>query len=497
MSIPGLSLGRLLPVSWTLASGGAQFANLSAALLLGESDVIDTTQRMQSFGSLGAVGTAFGTSSPEYLAAVPFFGQSPQPQSLLIGKWAHTATAGRLVGGQLTTTQQVLATFQAVTTGSLKLSVDAGAVTQITGLNFSTASNLNAVASAINTALATATIGATVAWNGTNFIMKSATTGATSAVTMPVATTSGVNIASLMGWTTALGAYAVAGVAAESALAAVQACDAAPTSFYYLCTDACPDIAPADIEAISAYVQGSANPHIYGFTTSDPNAMSSTSTSDVGYILTQSAPSRTFSQISFQGQFPAMSMIGLACGINWNGNNTTINFMYSAEPGITAETLSLPQANALDAKRYNYCANYASAGAVLEAGTMFGNYYLDEVIGADWLANYIQVNEFNLFTSVKKIPQTDAGNHLLLNNYSASCGQAVTNGYAAAGVWTGPSFGQLSTGDFMPAGFYIYMPPIATQTTAARSARQGVAAQIAIKLAGAVNTADVMLTINR
>ena len=86
---------------------------------------------------------------------------------------------------------------------------------------------------------------------------------------------------------------------------------------------------------------------------------------------------------------------------------------------------------------------------------------------------------------------------MLTNTVEAVCSQAVTNGLLAPGVWTSGGFGSLSMGDFLPKGFYVYAPPIASQNSADRAARKSVPIQVAAKLAGAIHTVNVLINVNQ
>jgi hypothetical protein len=67
----------------------------------------------------------------------------------------------------------------------------------------------------------------------------------------------------------------------------------------------------------------------------------------------------------------------------------------------------------------------------------------------------------------------------------------------APGVWNGPTVGKISTGDTLSAGFYVYAPPVSTQSQADREARKAPVIQIACKFAGAVHFANVIVNCNR
>jgi len=102
-----------------------------------------------------------------------------------------------------------------------------------------------------------------------------------------------------------------------------------------------------------------------------------------------------------------------------------------------------------------------------------------------------------LYTSTTKVPQTDAGTNLITTTIEAVCAQAVVNGLLAPGTWQSGGFGLLKQFDFMPKGYYIYAPPVASQSQSDRAARKSVPIQVAAKLAGAVHEVRVAVTVNQ
>ena len=495
MSNNGLSTSRLINVTVNLAPTGAQFANVDSLLIVGSSNVIDTVQRIRSYSSITAVATDFGTSAPEYLAASDFFNQSPQPNQLYIGRWAQAATAGLLVGGAVTPTNQLISTWNAITTGAFKVAVNGGSVTAVGPINFSGASNLNGVATLINTALTTASLTITCTWNGVNFVFASGTTGTSSSVSFLTSPASGTDISATLAGTAATAAYQAPGIAAETAVAAVTLLDTLPYQWYGLMMASTSKVTADDL-AIAAYIEGTF--HLYGVSTIDPNAISAVSTTDVGYQLKQLGYKRTLTQYSSADPYAVASLFGREFTVNFQGNNTVINLMYKQEPGILAENLTDTQADTLIAKRYNFYVNYNNGTAILQNGVMVGSYFIDEVHGTDALSNEIQVNVYNLlYTTPTKIPQTDAGVHQIVNVVEATCASFVSNGLLAPGTWTTSGFGTLNQGDFMPKGYYVYAQPVALQATADRAARKSPPIQVAAKLAGAVDTVNIAITVNR
>lgn len=491
----GLPTSRLIQIAWSITNTGASYANINSMVIVGDSNVINVTERMRSYSSALAVATDFGTTAPEYLAATEFFAQKPTPAQLFIGRWARTATAGLLVGGALTTVEQALSNFTAVSSGGFKIKVDAGSLTPVTGINLSAATSLTNVASLITTALTGASVGATCTWSGSQFLFTSSTTGATSSVSLLQAPASGTDISTLLNGIAANGAYAVAGIAAESPLAAVQALDNLPT-YWWALTWACATMpADSDYEAVAAYIETTA--HLHGITTAESAAITSGNTSDVGSVLMAAGYQRTFGFFSANSPYAAAGAMGDLLTTNLLGVNTMPTLQWKTIAGATPDAITVSQANELDTKRYNYYSPFNNGAAIIVNGMCFGPAYIDEIFGLDWQANQIQTDIFNLMTSLPKVPQTDGGMTLIINTIEASLERGVRNGLIAGGTWNAAGFGTLVTGAQLPKGYYCFIPPLATQSQTTRSQRITPPIQIAIKLAGAVHDVDVVMTINR
>lgn len=254
----------------------------------------------------------------------------------------------------------------------------------------------------------------------------------------------------------------------------------------------------ADILTVAAAIQGSSLSRILAVSTSDSKVLSTTDTTNIGYKLKAGSYGRSFWQYSSSSKYAAISAFGRAFTVNFTGSNTTITLKFKQEPGITYETLTSPQAAAIDDINGNVFVYYANDTAILQQGVMANGDFFDERHGLDWLQNYVQTNYFNLlYTSLTKIPQTDAGGTRLLANVEQSMDQAVTNGLIAPGVWNGGPIGELSSGDTLAKGYYAYITPMADQAQADREKRKAPLIQIACKLAGAIHYGDVQINVVR
>jgi len=160
-----------------------------------------TTDRVQSLGILHAGGTgacriklAIGQS----LTALQWVALLAGNASIKdIPVTALTFTPAYLTGA--TDATSVVATWQAVTAGSFAVTID-GTARTISGLNFSTDTTMALVASRIQAAIRVATSALeTFTWSTDHFVLTSASTANTSAVTVTSATGSGTDISGAAG----------------------------------------------------------------------------------------------------------------------------------------------------------------------------------------------------------------------------------------------------------------------------------------------------------
>jgi hypothetical protein len=196
-----------------------------------------------------------------------------------------------------------------------------------------------------------------------------------------------------------------------------------------------------------------------------------------------------------QTQMFAAAYLGRGLSVDFTGTSTAITMHGKELIGIVPDQtvgqtqLNLAQAAGIDV--------YVLIGTpmVFCSGA---NQWFDQVYNDDWFAGALQVAGFNyLIPNSFKIPQTDAGIQGLKDAYRAVCNQAVICGVIAPGAWTGPVPAGIPQALFLQnianVGYFVYAQPIASQTQAARSARQAPLVQIYAKLAGAVQSSNVLV----
>lgn len=492
----GLPVSNIVNVQVVLSPRAAQTRDFGSLLVLGDSAVVDVGERLRQYSTLDGVAADFGTNAPEYNAAALYYGQTPQPTVLFVGRWARTATAGALKGGILSTAQRDIANFTGITNGGFDVTID-GTPVAVSTVNLTAVTNLNGVASAITTALGGSGV---CTWDSVQgrFTIASATTGAASAVSFADAPPSGSDLSALLLLRTGDGGRLVDGSDAETLEEAVAALANVSNDWYGLTVAASVVPADADILEAAAFIEGTGVSRIFGHTIQNPGVLDGAITNDLASQLKDLGYKRTFVQYSASNRFAVASIFGRAFTVNFQGSNTTLTIKFKQQPGVAPERLTVGQAAALSAKNCNVFVAYNNDTNIIQEGVMVNGFFFDEVHGTDWLQNDVQTAVYNLlYTSPTKIPQTDAGINQILTTINQRLDQAVRNGLVAPGVWNAPGFGALAQGQTLESGYYTFAPPVATQSQADREARKAPVIQCAIKLAGAVHFTNIIINVNR
>lgn len=494
MANTGLSVNDVVAVQIQLSLQAAQQRNFGLPLIMGDSDIINTFERLRLYSGSAEVAADFGTNSPEYSGAVDFFAQSPQPAQAYVGRWASTATHGLLFGAVIPGSSQ--AALLTVNTGAFNVMID-GVNHVLNNLDFTAQSNLNGVAAVIQTALSNA---GSVRWDANNgrFLLESATTGSLSSVGFATIPSSGTDISIMLGFNNQQGGYGVPGIAAESATSAVATLMNQSVDWYGLAFAS--TIQPTDLDyvSIATLIESASPSRIQGITTQEPAVLNAATSTDLPSLLKAGGYNRTFSLYSSQDGVSACSVLGRAFSVDFNGQNTTITLAYKQLPGVGPELVTEAQKQAILGKNCNAFLKFVNGTAILLNGNMASGQWFDAIHGTDWFQNALQTAIYNvLYTTTTKIAQTDAGVGKLVVAMVQVCEQAVTNGLIAPGIWQGPDVGSIVTGQTLSKGYYIFAPKVSTQTQADRAARKSPVIQCAVKLAGAIHQVSAIVNVDQ
>lgn len=198
------------------------------------------------------------------------------------------------------------------------------------------------------------------------------------------------------------------------------------------------------------------------------------------------------------GRLFAAAFASRGLSVNYAGANSTLTMTYKDLAGVPVDT-NISEAILQKCEQVGADVFCSIEGLPKVVSFKQGDYYFDELVDDIWLRTTIQMAVANvLFTTHGKIPQTTAGVNSLISAIVRVLNQGVTNGMIAAGEWNSPdTFGVLE--DFHRGirtnGYYYYYTPIYQQPTEERSARRCPVISIAVKRAGAIEHANVMIYI--
>ncbi len=182
---------------------------------------------------------------------------------------------------------------------------------------------------------------------------------------------------------------------------------------------------------------------------------------------------------------------------NWEGSLTaqTMNLKqlvgFQPDQTLTPTYLTEVQAAGVDV--------YPSFGGDPGLYTSGANGWFDQIYGQFWLKFALQAAGYNFLAQTNsKIPQTEIGMTGLKGAYASVLARGVANGFIAPGAWTGAApFGNSADliRNVAQTGYYIYSLPVAQQSQSDRNARKAPLVQIAVKLAGALHSSQVIVQI--
>lgn len=514
-----LSVKRVVNVTVSLSPMAAQRRGFGTLLIIGDSDVLSDSESFRSYSTLEGVTEDFEVDAPEALAAQAYFSQTPQPDSLVISKWQAQPTSGFLTGANLS--QVDFTTLQK--DGAFKISVNGSEIT--VNVTASSAVDLDDIATRINTALGE---NASCALNGGALVITSKATGTGADVSYASAPDDGTDLSAIFGLTEGAGAKQTQGADhAQSAVEAVsQALEDFGRDFYGVIFAAQTALTDNDYLEIAQLIEASGDSHIFGITLTDPKfiATPSNDAANVDSAVTgqarvgedgQDLPTKlkngqftrtiTFYSPYVEGDsayqlnpYFAASALGRMFTVDFDGSRTTLTLKFKQAPSLQPGDYSETQANRLEDKNVNIYAMYDNDTYIIEQGEMASGMHADERHGLDWLQDAIQTAIFNvLYQSKTKIPQTDDGMAMIVSAIEKVLNQAVDNGLVASGVWNSDGFGTLENGDTLANGYYVYAASVNDQDQSQREAREAPAIQCAVKLAGAIESVDVTVNVNR
>lgn len=466
-------------------------AGFGTGLILGKSTVLPLEERIRTYSSLTGVVADFAANTEEYKSSAAYFGQTPAPAQIMIGRRFLVAQAGKLRGSS--GVSAVFTDYTGVSNGGFDITVNATLI-QVTALNLTGAVSMAAIAALIQTKLAAGLASTTCTWTGTYFLITSPTTGPTSLVTFASAPTGGgapVDVSTLLGFTNDSGALAVNGIAIETCTDSLNASIAFNNNWYGLSLTA--DRSTQDVKDAAAFAEP--NKKLHWYSTADANAKLAVATSDLLYFMKNLGYQYT---VGFYSGSPNahVSAMARAFVVDFSQPDSTITMKFKQLPGVGVDTITEAERLAIEGKNGNW---YSSVGgfAMIANGVVANGRFIDEVHGLDWLQATVQNAVFAILATAIKVPLTNAGVARLIQAATGAFKQAKSNGLVAPGTWTGQNLGEVKSGDFLEDGFYIYAPSVATLSVSDRALRKSPPITAICIGAGAIHTVSLTVVFQR
>jgi hypothetical protein len=400
------------------------------------------------------------------------------------------ATSCKAVTVEITNT--ILTALKLVSAGSLKITLD-GTAYEITNMNFTAVKTVEDVVKVLNAQGLDCDIKVV---NTNKIQFTSRKYGATDSTIAFSAASTGVDIGGSSYLNTTSGATITAGTDSSGKTVAEAIAEVDEIAYVggVLTTQYCEnDVILANATALQAL------DHIYFEVT-----QSLKNIAGLGASIKAAADIKTrpmaYSYAGAEGAKCAIATYAtIACSTNYSGDSTVLTMNLKELTGILPD-LNLNQTYYTQAKQ-NGVDIYGNTEGLSCVYSFDNGAYTDEVTGELWFKKALEVSGFNYLRKTNtKIPQTEAGMAGLKNAYESRCVQAVRNGLIAPGAWNDSiPFGNPE--DFIrniaEKGYYIYSLPIAQQQQAEREQRIAPIVQIAVKLAGAFHSSNVIVNVQR
>jgi hypothetical protein len=304
----------------------------------------------------------------------------------------------------------------------------------------------------------------------------------------------------------------------ETPLQAVMACRSMQPQWY--CCMVC-GAGDNDHIAISSWVASQIGTTYFG-TTGDAAVLNGTAGNVLLTIFATSAKRTWMQYATTQGgltpnqAYFVAAVMGQAMASNSQLANSYFTEKFSGgvplvavvtEPGLTTSQIgNIEGVVPAQGPNGNLFLNYANAFSILEQGTMMAlNVFFDQVLNLDILASNIQYAILNLLTSVPSVPQTDAGQQMLIQAVETALDTAVNVGFIAPGTWQGQTISvgpnsSVTPGQSLPAGYIVLSPSYAIwgkNNPGLVAARQAPPIYVALIEAGAVHfvTVEVLVQV--
>jgi len=448
-------------------------------------DRVKTYLTADSFNKITTAGSSV------YWAGQAFFSKTKRPRQIAVGKIFTTNQSAYLLSGGIDS----ISSLASISDGAFNITID-GTVKNITDIDFTSATDLEGVATAVDTGLTNASAGATCEVYNGNLIIKTTTTGTEATISFansPEAGSGITDVSALLGLTEAKGAsYADgynAGTIAEELQAIADAGTRAGLFFYGWALDS-EYRDTEDQQTAAQWINARSFRAVGALATNNANAYNPASTANNGYKATELGLDAINYTYHDNGQlYPEISYLANFLAVDYNQENSTIAGKYKDGEGIPAVSFPDIETNVqtLNARRINTITGVVGQTVKFfrEGVQSSSAWTTDGWVNVCNFISDIEIEILNVFLRNKKVPYTIDGQNLLIAAASKVCNKYKRNGAFGDGVEEDPTS---ETGYKTIPAFTIEIQDLATTTAAQRAAHIGTPITITLNDAGWMGT---------
>lgn len=370
----------------------------------------------------------FGSSSEEYLRAAFYFSWVSKnivaPQKLTYARWARVASEPRIYGQRIST---LLSTLTSITSGTLTITAGENTA-NLTGINFSSATSLAGVASALQTKIRAATgaqfTTATVTYDAVKGAFNFVGSDDVAAAISVTEQSTGTDIAAEIGW--GAGAVFSPGVDATSLTDTLNNTADISTnfgSFLFLY-----DLDNTQVLEVANWNAARNVEFMYCGRVDDVNR-------DILGPALIGVAGTTLTYRPLATEYDDMCPMIIMAATDYTKRQSVQNYMFQQFPTLSPKVTTTAFAAELDALRINYYGVTQTAGQLIafyQRGIMGGgstspvdqNIYANEM----WLKDAARANILSLLLSVGRVPANANGRGQVIAIIQDAIDRALFNG---------------------------------------------------------------------
>ena len=189
------------------------------------------------------------------------------------------------------------------------------------------------------------------------------------------------------------------------------------------------------------------------------------------------------------------AVMGTAMGLELSHKGSAFALCYRTINGIVPSELTQTEVDSLKALNCNVYVARGFTHFLLENGTTANGQRYDEVLYVDKIAEDLQNAAVTLLAeNPDKLPQTDDSTAQFINRFSSILMGYTDRGILASSVWRGADLGPVWNGEIVENGFMLWADSYDDQSDADRAAHKAMPVQVALCLAGSIES--IVITVN-